>query len=443
MPKNLRRFTNRYWMISPIIGFASFSCGDDNTIHQSSRSRLSELPQIQQQDQQADTTQQSELTSLEAFSQTVHPLLVKYCAGCHQTVAAPYIAAADAQEAQDAIIETGKVDFAEPSASRLVMRLAHDQHNCWSPDCAGDGRELLAAISKWIDLAKITAEREVITGMSAELGLADAETRMVNGGPGTFQIEGESATLSAPMVIANDANAAGGKYVAVTSVVNATLADTDATAGKATYAVNITAPGKYFIWGKVSAPNTNDRSFHVNVDGGPYAAWIIPVAAGYQWDQVSNTNATVDMSYDLTAGAHKIEVRQRQDGTRLDQLVVTDIATFNATTDLAPKPINVLKFDVSAAAGAAGTYVELEISKLDEFSYKVKSPKLISTTNMHVHGMHLYINGRESPSTVTFESVDVDIPAPGGLISPAASVLLIDKSEIEDKFSISFDHIGS
>ena len=85
-----------------------------------------------------------------AFESTVYPLVDQYCVDCHggSGPGAPQIAHPDVATAWSAVVDSQKVNFSDPSASRLVRRLAVDFHFCWS-DCATNASEMLAQIVAW------------------------------------------------------------------------------------------------------------------------------------------------------------------------------------------------------------------------------------------------------------------------------------------------------
>jgi hypothetical protein len=118
------------------------------------------------------TTQESIL----AFSQTVEPLVDQYCVACHagQGPGFPHIAHPDSATAHAAIVDTQKVNFANPANSRLVQRLVADFHHCWS-DCVADGAAMTAAIVQWATLINYTAGGTNVAGgiQSESLALAD------------------------------------------------------------------------------------------------------------------------------------------------------------------------------------------------------------------------------------------------------------------------------
>ncbi len=85
-----------------------------------------------------------------SFETTVYPLVRANCVGCHDAggPGAPKIAHTDSSTAWSAVVDNQKVNFSDPSASRLVRRLASDFHFCWS-DCASDANEMLVQIQAW------------------------------------------------------------------------------------------------------------------------------------------------------------------------------------------------------------------------------------------------------------------------------------------------------
>ncbi|MDX1404854.1 MAG: LamG domain-containing protein [Woeseiaceae bacterium] len=93
------------------------------------------------------------------FVTWVHaPILTTYCAGCHNSQSAtsqqPYFAEADANVAFEAA--KAKMDINDPAASRFVVRLGSEFHNCWSADCAADAQTMETAIANFAGTIPIT-----------------------------------------------------------------------------------------------------------------------------------------------------------------------------------------------------------------------------------------------------------------------------------------------
>lgn len=95
----------------------------------------------------------AEADQIAAFEDTLFPVLRDYtCEECHTTAdgRAPFdLADSNSTTAFRAIVDNNRVNFGNPGASRLVARLASDNHHCWS-DCNSDAGEMLSAIQAWV-----------------------------------------------------------------------------------------------------------------------------------------------------------------------------------------------------------------------------------------------------------------------------------------------------
>ena len=107
------------------------------------------------------------------FATTVYPLLEEYCSRCHSPASAtsqsPFFASGDIAEAYDAV--KLKIDLDRPEASRLVLRLRDEFHNCWS-DCAANANEMETAIRAFADQVPATVVDSSLV-LSKALGLYD------------------------------------------------------------------------------------------------------------------------------------------------------------------------------------------------------------------------------------------------------------------------------
>jgi len=116
----------------------------------------------------------------------------------------------------------------------------------------------------------------------------------------------------------------------------------------ATYTVNIVQPGEYVLWGRVKALNGQDDSFFVQIDNGVNNLWDLKTGDFWQWDVVSDRKKTAPKRVILTKGTflqrnavsirkkadpkrfilakgpHTITIKLREDGTKLDKLLLTN-----------------------------------------------------------------------------------------------------------------------
>ena len=86
------------------------------------------------------------------FGTTVYPLLTQYCSNCHASDSAlqqsPFFAENAGPDALALAYEAvkSKIDLDDPAASRLVIRLRDEFHNCWTNSCQADAAALEAQI---------------------------------------------------------------------------------------------------------------------------------------------------------------------------------------------------------------------------------------------------------------------------------------------------------
>jgi hypothetical protein len=88
--------------------------------------------------------------------------------------------------------------------------------------------------------------------------------------------------------------------------------------------------GDYRVWGRVIANTVSDNSFFISMDYGPSVTWhtAIGIKETWMWDQVTDQNDADPVSFYLTAGTHTLIVKQLEDGTKLDSIMITTQPTW-------------------------------------------------------------------------------------------------------------------
>ena len=147
-------------------------------------------------------------------------------------------------------------------------------------------------------------------------GAGPADT---GGGSSQLRIEAESASSQgnfSPFVVANDATV--GQYIHVPTT--SQQQSSPPTKGIATYDMVIPETGTYAIWARVNAPDFNNDSFFVSIDGGAWSTWDLAEGGGWKWVKFTNRS--------FTAGSHQLRIAMREDGTKLDAIYLsTDLST--------------------------------------------------------------------------------------------------------------------
>ena len=148
------------------------------------------------------------------------------------------------------------------------------------------------------------------------------------GGEPDIVLEAESGAIESPMSSAFDESASGGRFVGV---------DEPGGAVHFTFEVN---GGDYVVWGHAAAstddPLTSD-SFSVAIDAGERDIWDLfemteTPPTDWNWDQVSlrcggsdnNTHQCNPKIFPLDPGRHTLSVLGREDGAKLDVIVIKD-----------------------------------------------------------------------------------------------------------------------
>jgi fibronectin type 3 domain-containing protein len=139
-----------------------------------------------------------------------------------------------------------------------------------------------------------------------------------------IQLEAEQGNVTAPMTQVTDVNASGGSYIWVPNG-NGSVSDPLEAGGQALYSFNVPVSGNYLVWGRVISNDTSHDSFFVSMDHahdltwhaalGPKNTWI--------WDQVADSSAAAPAVFCLEAGMHTLLIKQREDGTKLDSIMIT------------------------------------------------------------------------------------------------------------------------
>jgi hypothetical protein len=96
--------------------------------------------------------------------------------------------------------------------------------------------------------------------------------------------------------------------------------------GLAVFDFYVSEPGDYRIWARVLAPSGAEDSFFVAMNDGNYINWNVPIGTRWNWELVSLAGSPV--LYRLAAGMHTLNLMHREDGTRIDRLVITNNLQF-------------------------------------------------------------------------------------------------------------------
>jgi Bacterial Ig domain len=198
-------------------------------------------------------------------------------------------------------------------------------------------------------------------------------------------IEAESGTLISPMAPAADSAASGGLYITTPDLGDGI--DATQPGGQATYSFTVPTTATYVIWGRVLSVNGNNDSFWVSMDAQPFTRWNTQISSTWVWDQINNATVADPLLFSLTAGAHTLVIKQREDGARLDRLLVTSDRTFvpqglgeGSATNQPPVANN------DSATTSSGTAVDIAVLANDSDPDNGPSPLAIVSRSTPGHG---------------------------------------------------------
>jgi hypothetical protein len=143
-------------------------------------------------------------------------------------------------------------------------------------------------------------------------------------GPGSHVvIEAESGVLSRPMQVRHEPGASGNGFVWVPDG-KGSITSPSENAGRVVYDFHVPQDGDYRIWGRVRAPSSMNDSFFVAVNGGNFERWNTPQGTTWTWGLVNSHGVADPRTYRLKAGRHTLTLMQREEGTQLDKMIVTN-----------------------------------------------------------------------------------------------------------------------
>jgi hypothetical protein len=159
-------------------------------------------------------------------------------------------------------------------------------------------------------------------GVSVKLTPPPACVYAVNGDASSY-IEAElSSRKDGPFVTTADASRSNGNYVDITNGSGNFTTVPDE--GKVMwYDVQITNGGDFYVWALVNAPDTSGDTAYISVNGDPDATLTATGTAGtWNWVRLSA------MASPINAGRNTLKVKVREDGLKIDKLVLTRSSSF-------------------------------------------------------------------------------------------------------------------
>jgi hypothetical protein len=185
------------------------------------------------------------------------------------------------------------------------------------------------------------------------------------------------------MVTAGDNNASSGTYILVPN--------DGGSNGFAAYTFQVTSAGNYVVWGRVLAPNGTSDSFYVAMDGGAESIWDTAISTKWVWKKVSHRGGADPAVYNLATGKHTLTIKQREDGTKIDCVVITMNSSSAPSTSIfngSPSTTTGSSSGTSSTSASAAELVNTEIEAEDGI---MSGPMERAADNGASSGMYIWV----------------------------------------------------
>jgi hypothetical protein len=144
---------------------------------------------------------------------------------------------------------------------------------------------------------------------------------------GNITVEAESGVAKSPMVAQKDSTASSGAYMWVPQG-SGNSYTASPSAGSVKYTLAIPTSGTYRIWARVLAKAGDCNSFFAAMDSGTYTRWEMKQSSSWTWDLINAYGVADPLQFKLSAGTHTLTLLLREDGSKVDKLIVTMDAKF-------------------------------------------------------------------------------------------------------------------
>lgn len=137
-----------------------------------------------------------------------------------------------------------------------------------------------------------------------------------NSGTTSIWLESECGNVGNLWDVSVDINASNGKYTTIKVGYTSGSVAPDVN-GQIIYNFNVTEAGDYGLWARTIAPNVSDDSFWISIDNGAWFSWNnIAPSTSWVWSKANN--------YTLSIGTHTLKIGYREDGAKLDKILITN-----------------------------------------------------------------------------------------------------------------------
>jgi len=232
-------------------------------------------------------------------------------------------------------------------------------------------------------------------------------------------------SIVSPMQVKSDSSSSESKYVFVPNGHGNYYSPGSV---MATYSVNVQYDGEFVLWARVIAPSGVDDSFFVQIDDGSDNLWDVPLNSSWDWNKASDRNGASPVVFQLTKGAHIIKIKAREDGTKIDKILLT------SDMDLIPSGLGELADNIPEQPAEESHWLEAE------YANSIASPMQQDDHASSSEGQYIHApNGSGSYTsgpTAVMATYDVNIDQAGEYVLWGR---VISPSEVDNSFYVQID----
>jgi hypothetical protein len=129
-------------------------------------------------------------------------------------------------------------------------------------------------------------------------------------------LEAECAIVGINWDTKNDVEASNGYYVTAKSGIESISQAPSTIDGLISIPFSVNSNDSYSVFGRLNCPTYNNDSYWVKMDNGSFQNYNGLITSGWQWIKYNN--------YELTAGEHTLTIGYRENGAKLDKILVSN-----------------------------------------------------------------------------------------------------------------------
>ena len=211
-----------------------------------------------------------------------------------------------------------------------------------------------------------------------------------------FSLEAECARVGGGWRIQQAGDASSGRFTNFIGAADYNATAVNDPANQVNFAVNVTEAATFYLFLHLNAPDGARNSLWVRVDNGQWLKFWKEsdgkqiLTAGFEWRKVNDDAKPV--SFSLTPGVHTVTVANREPGTLLDKVILSNLDALPTSTGLAASNCTTAKALTSQATlTRSAAEVELDALHVALFPNPAREHLTVDVRSGHTGGINVLI----------------------------------------------------